>query len=191
MTDKAPAELDADQPWNQLTGIENDMWYSRFLIYRDMGPVRKIMGAYRIECRRLHKPDPKGTPRSWREKSKEYAWYKRAKAWDEHRRAEVFSEGYAYDLTRIKKLNVIAQALENRIIKGFLNAKEPKGISYELIDLYLKTVEALAKETGGRIQKKEVSGPNGTPLEVLLFLPEQEQGDDGLEDAAGDQEEWE
>jgi hypothetical protein len=190
MTDKAPAELDADQPWNQLAGTENDMWYSRFLIYRDMGPVRKIMGAAKIEAKRLNKPAPKWPPSKWREKAKEYAWHERAKAWDEYRRQEVFTEGYAYELTRIKKLNVMAQALENRIIKGFLNAKEPKGVSYELIDLYLKTVEALAKETGGRIQKKEVSGLNGTPLEVLLFLPEQEQGD-GLEDAAGDQEEWE
>lgn len=191
MTDKPPVsieDLDPEQPWTRLQ-VENDLWYSRFLIYRDMGPVRSILGASKIEAERTHKEKPKGSPRNWREMAAVYRWDIRVKAWDEHKRKEVFTDGYAYDLVRIKKLNVIAQSLENRIHKGLLAEmkKDLKGLDKEYLELYLKILEALAKETGGRIQKREVAGPHGGALEVLLYLPEQE------EDAppVGDEETWE
>lgn len=185
----AENELDIEQPWSQLPK-ENNLWYSRFLIFRDMGPVRSILGAQRIECHRVNKEPPRWTARSWREKSVEFEWHKRAEAWDRHQREEVFTEGYAYDLVRIKKLNGLLDKLERRINEALDTMRPSKGGFPDfMVNRWLEAMKAIAEETGGRVQRKEVSGPNGAPLEVLLFLPEQER-DDVLEDVAEDEEQW-
>lgn len=179
-------DVDPEQPWTQLKA-ENDLWYSRFLIYRDMGPVRTVLGACKIERERTRKEKPKGTPRNWREMAAVYRWGVRAKAWDEYRRTEVFNQGYAYDITRIKKLNLLAEALFSRITKGFLNAKEPKGVNNEHVDLYLRTLEALAQETGGRSKKGadvSVSVDNNVNLtapRVVFVMPERGDPDGDID----------
>lgn len=94
----AELQVDPEQPWNQIAGAENNLWYSRFLIFRDMGPVRSILGAQRIEARRIGKMDPKWTGSSWKEASQKFHWRERAEAWDRYQREEVFTEGYASDL---------------------------------------------------------------------------------------------
>ena len=94
----AELQVDPEQPWNQIAGVENNRWYSRFLIFRDMGPVRSILGVARIECQRLGKPKAKWTPGSWRGAAEKFEWHKRAEALDRYQREEVFTEGYASDL---------------------------------------------------------------------------------------------
>jgi len=105
-----------------------------------------------------------------------FHWKERAEAWDEHRRKEVFSQGYAFDLKRIEKLDKLAERLEAKVEAMFQAMKPPKGGFNDLmVGRWLETMDAIAKETGGRIQRKEVAGPGGGPLDVLLFLPEQER----------------
>lgn len=191
MPETQPTEdtLEHDQPWERLPG-ENALWYHRFLTFRDLGPARKIHRAYLVECERDNNgKEPPNINKIWYQRAGQFHWVERANAWDEHRRHVVFNQGYASELERIAKLDKLIVRLEERIIKAFDNAKEPKGLSYELLDLYLKAIEAIAKETGGRIQRKEVTGAGGAPLEVLLFLPEQEQ-DDLPGDEEGDDQQW-
>lgn len=189
MPDTDPTALENEQPWNRLTK-ENDLWYSRFLLFRDLGPARKVHRVFVLEWEK--KRPGENVPainRNWYQSAEKYKWIERANAWDEYRRKEVYTQGYASELERIAKLDKLIARLEERIIKAFQSAKEPKGISYELLDLYLKAIEAIAKETGGRVQRKEVTGAGGAPLEVLLFLPEQEQ--DELTDVEeGDSQQW-
>lgn len=177
-------QVDAEQPWAQLPH-EKDNWYSRFLIFRDMGPVRSIRGAYMIECKRINKKASNYSPSSWREAAKAHSWHDRAKAWDAYRRTEVFNEGYAYDLKRIKDMSNLAQVMFGRIVQGFKNAKEPKGINYELIDLYLKTLEALALETGGRKKALELSGKVDSDINIagrsVFVMPERGDLEDDIE----------
>ena len=149
-------QLDPEQPWSQLVGRENNLWHSRFLIFRDMGPVRSILGAQRIECHRVNKEPPRWTARSWREKSVEYQWHKRAEAWDEYQRREVFNDGYAYDLVRIKKINTLLDMLEKRLFDALNNMKPTKGGFPDFIaGRYLEALDAIAKETGGRVRVTE------------------------------------
>jgi len=143
-----------------------------------MGPARTQLGAVHEEDRQQNRPTTKWAPGSWRSAFKKFRWQERAEAWDEHRRKEIFNRGFASDLVRIEKLDKLATRLEEKVHAMFDAMKAPRGGFNELmIGRYLEALDALAKETGGRVQKKEIAGPNGGPLEVLLFLPEQEHDD--------------
>lgn len=82
--------------WDQQSG-ENSLWYGRFLRYRDMGPTRSHMIAYRADRRDWYEArgtDPAKASKietvsgKWREVAREFKWETRALAWDEHQRRE-------------------------------------------------------------------------------------------------------
>ncbi len=177
MSDPLSTQETTDTPWERQQG-ESNLWFDRFSIYLQMGPARNQLGAVHIEDRRQNRPLTRWTPGSWRDAFKKFRWEERAIAWDEHKRREIFNRGFASDLVRIEKLDKLATRLEAKIEAMFDALKPPKGGFNELmIGRYLEALDALAKETGGRVQRKEIAGPGGGPLEVLLFLPEQERDD--------------
>lgn len=182
LPDNEENTLANEQPWDRLEG-EPLQWYHRFLLFRDIGPNRKIRKAFVTDYERTYPNSGKEPPKTtnhWFARAQEYRWIERAAAWDDYRRKEVFTQGSASELNRIARLDKLIDKLEERINKGIENSKEPKGLSFELVDLYLKALEAQAKETGGRIQRKELTGAGGSPVNVLLYLPE-------LEDLEGDE----
>jgi hypothetical protein len=174
--DDTPVQLPETEQWLRLPG-ESNLWYSRFVLFLELGPGRTQLGAVHVEDRQQNRPLTRWTPGSWRAAFKKFRWQERAEAWDEHRRKEVFNRGFASDLVRIEKLDRLAVRLEEKIEAMFQAMKPPKSFSDLLVGRYLEALDALAKETGWRIQRKEVAGPGGGPLEVLLFLPEQERDD--------------
>ena len=158
---------------------EPSLWYDRFLLYAQMGPSRSVLGTFNAERAQKGAKRVVSLPGAWQEATKKWEWKKRAEAYDELRRKHIFTQGYASELVRVEKMDKLAQALEARIAKMLLCMAEPeKGkakFNSFLYDMYLKTLDAIAQETGGRVKKQEITGANGGPLDVLLYLPEQEQ----------------
>src|SRR6266704_2717379 len=176
--DDTPVQLPESEQWLRLPG-ESNLWYSRFVLHLRLGPARTMLGAVHLEDAQENRLVTRWTPGSWRSAALKFHWKERAEAWDEHRRKEVFSQGYAFDLKRIEKLDKLAERLEAKVEAMFQAMKPPKGGFNDLmVGRWLETMDAIAKETGGRVQRKEVAGPGGGPLEVLLFLPEQERDED-------------
>lgn len=160
-----------ETPWEQLKAEgETARWYSRFLLYRDLGPTRTLIGSVRAE------QDAKGIPLeerahgasgAWRQTAEKFNWKERAEAWDEYRRRVVFSEGYASDIKRIRKLDSLAEQLEDKITTMLTKMGDPRKFSPFLVERYLQTLEALAKETGGRKAGLEISGPGGSSIGAI------------------------
>lgn len=150
------------QVWERQEG-EDTMWYDRFFVFLRMGPSRTLLGAVH-EVEKAQKSAEKHSvsiPGAWSDAAKKWDWRKRAEAWDDYRRKQVFTTGNAYDVTRVEKLNKYSELLESEIDK-MLKALAKKKIDKPwfnqfLYEKYLQSLEALAAETGGRIKKNETT----------------------------------
>lgn len=161
---------DEQEPWARQKN-EPNLWYSRFMAYLLMGPSRSLLGAENAEkISKGQKKSEVSASGAWRNAAKTWNWRERAEAWDEYRRKQIFTEGNAYDVTRIEKLNKYSQRLEQQI--DLMLDSLPKKITkpwfnHFLFEKYLQALEALAQETGGRVKKTELTGKDGAPLEFV------------------------
>lgn len=87
--------------------------------------------------------------------------------------------GYALKETRVAKLSILAALLEKDLFGGFIWTDQVKGVGSgdiaEIVDYeefngaeisaYRGVLDDIAKETGGRVQKQELTGANGGPME--------------------------
>lgn len=72
--------MSAQEPWAQLDN-EPGVAYAAFLIYRNLGPQRSIVEAYRQYTGDAEHTQPSGR---WNHYSRDYAWQERARAYDRH-----------------------------------------------------------------------------------------------------------
>lgn len=148
------------EPWARQEN-EPNLWYDRFTAFLLMGPSRSLLGTENAE--KVSKGQEKSETSAsgaWREAAKEWNWRARAEAWDEYRRKQVFTEGNAYDVTRIEKLNKYSQRIEAELDKMFTSLpKKPKKpwFNHFMYEKYLQSLDALAQETGGRVKKNETT----------------------------------
>jgi hypothetical protein len=71
-----------ERAWDQLPS-EPPSWYSKFLIFRDLGPDRSIRECF-LECTRLSGKEKASMSSAWSRRSIEFKWIERALAWDKH-----------------------------------------------------------------------------------------------------------
>jgi hypothetical protein len=152
-----------------------------------------------------------------KEWSAAYGWQLRAKAYDAIAeddknviRRSVMEEGFAVDYRRVNALNNLAAFL-----LGEIEETNDKGVHHNvwvpdvkmigsgdlqetvdierfnapLIEQFRKTLDDLAKETGGRVRKNEHTGRDGKPIEtthnqVHVYIPDNGRGDQAAEGAA-------
>lgn len=133
------------------------------------------------------------TLRNW---SSRYDWPNRAEAWDadaEERKTAAYNvamkTGLALDHERVNTLRRLAQFLEDQLYEqgvdgSFHNVWLPdvKVVGYgddaEVVEIerfnaaiireLRGTLDDIAKETGGRVAKSELSGPDGEALTVVI-----------------------
>jgi len=72
------------RPWEKQKG-EPAKFYTRFCVYRDMGPGRSVRQA--CEIKRLPGNVQKGTYHTWATYASRWNWYQRALAYDEYKQA--------------------------------------------------------------------------------------------------------
>jgi hypothetical protein len=136
-----------------------------------------------------------------------WGWDKRAEAYDaelerlkNERRERIMNEGLALDFERTDELKQLAQFLLRQLydqdtagkyynlwLKDFKQIGagehsekvEIERFNAALIDQLRGALDDLAKETGGRAQKHEVSGADGGPLTIKLIWDDDDTTDDG------------
>ena len=93
---------------------------------------------------------------------------------------DALTEGLALKEVRVSKLQQLATLLERDLLGGFLWIDQTKSIGsgdfqqvvdYETfngaeIDAYRGILDDIAKEVGGRVNKQEISGPDGSALVI-------------------------
>lgn len=152
-----------EQLWERMevNGEEEpNLWYDRFVLYLHMGPSRSLLGTVHLEEKAQKSPKkPSGSiPGAWKDAANLWNWKQRAEAYDEYRRKQVFTQGNAYDVTRVEKLNKYAEELElqiDRMLKSLPKRPKKPWFNHFMYDKYLQTLDALAQETGGRVKKQE------------------------------------
>ena len=97
---------------------------------------------------------------------------------------EALTEGLALKGVRVKKLQQLATLMERDLLGGFLWLDQVKGIGsgdhaqivdYEEfnkaeVDAYRGILDDIAKELGHRVQRRELTGADGGPLETKGVL---------------------
>lgn len=166
--------------------------------YLRMGVKRSLANLCRRYAEQgLEKPPTKhlNTLKLW---SVKYSWVNRSTEYDatweqrkNEKRAAELEDGLALDYERIGKLKRLAKFLEGQLyeqgehgdyhnvwlpdVKQIGSGQDAERIDLEkfnapLIQQYRDVLGDLAKETGGRPNKQEVSAPGGGPVEHKVTL---------------------
>src|ERR1041385_5367355 len=163
--------------WEQMEG-ESSLLYGRFTTYLRLGTKRSVAAVYKKE-----KKGEKGNniPHgSWYDDAKQWNWESRARAYDEHQRAEedriiaeerdkVLRSGFALQHKRIKELDRLARKLirytndeekiwipETKTISGENSTVIVEKIVFNapLFQQIEKYQASIAAEMGERVKKK-------------------------------------
>lgn len=151
-----------DQPWLPMPG-ENQRWYSRFSEYLAMGAGRSFRAVYNHE---KGNERSKSVASSWTKAAKRFEWQRRAEAYDVWRRAEVFNVGNAQDTERVKKLDVLIDALYKRTLDMLDTAAPDIAFNEKLVASLATAIDLMAKHTGGYAARIEHTGKDGKAIEV-------------------------
>jgi hypothetical protein len=161
------------QAWDQRPD-ENDLWFGRFCEFLKLGYTRSVREVYRAEKRNAKS---RSVPQSWSDAYHKFAWKSRARAFDAALRERVFKTGNASDEERIRKLDRLIEGLFERV--GFMLANAPQDEKFNgfTIDRLLTAMDLMAKHTGGYVERHEITGKDGGPVEVdgfktIFYLPE-------------------
>jgi hypothetical protein len=144
-------------PWERREGEER--WYSRFLLYRDMGYSRSLLGTVHLE--EAQKSTGKrsiSVPGAWLNAFKRWDWKKRAQAWDdEQERLTLAATKYGRISERAKLLDEWIST-QDSIMK--VHIAEKGYVRADNMEQLRGLLDDMAKETGGRVKvtKQEHSG---------------------------------
>lgn len=172
---------DAQHIWSQQEG-EPSLWYGRFLVYLRLGTKRSVAVVYKKENHVKPRQTASKIPGDWYDIEKVWKWKERAKAYDEHQRAEedrviaeerdkILRSGFALMHKRVKELDKLTRKLikmasddekiwlvETRtMIMGEDRSQTTEKLTFnaplfQLIDKYL---DSIAKEMGERAKTSE------------------------------------
>ena len=161
--------------------------------YLRMGAGRSIAELHReyVEAKNRGESVPTTGSHTLYEWSSRYNWSNRSSEYDADLEGiknstaqEVLSTGLSLSHERIVKLKVLAEKLEEeiheeenlwledwKILGRGREAKIVKVFRFnsQLVDQYRRTMEDIAKETGGRVSKQELTGADGSALGVGVF----------------------
>lgn len=174
--------------WERLQG-ESNLWYSRFEVYRLLGPGRSIEAAFRVcatppdEEERVAKvrEGPRAS-RHWRNAAEKYEWQVRAEAWDgaERNRLRAQEEDRRFAarqrrLDTIERLQVDATAAIEAANLPQLNALAAREMLGSLRMLLSDMMRAERLEYGEATEIVEEQGPGWTSDDMAGALAEIEE----------------
>lgn len=154
--------------------------------YLRMGIARSLVKLQQTYIGMTTPEPPTTTLRTLGGWSAMYGWQERADAYDkvideqktaavDARRKAIMEQGLSQDYERVNELYELFDKLKLEFVKSGLwytdikvasngDKVEVEVFNKALIDSLRATLDDLAKETGGRRQKTEISGPNGGPV---------------------------
>ncbi len=159
--------------------------------YLRMGSGRSLVELYNgyVEAKERGEGIPTIAQRTLYEWSSRHGWAARCREYDaeiegikNETAQQVLGSGLALPYERVLSLKALAVMLENELhdekslwledFKRFGRGTEVVRIikfNSALVNQFRETLDDLAKETGGRITKQEVTGAKGSPLSVGVF----------------------
>ncbi len=180
-------ETTDEQPWATPMDGEDARWFHRFSLYAAMGACRSVRAVYNAELAERGRGSSisKSVPGTWHTATHRFEWKRRAEAFDEWRRKEVFNAGNAQDTERIKKLDKLIDRLSERCLTALeyisVSSMEPEDLT-KLITALLSAIDLMAKHTGGYpASRVEHTGKDGGKIEVdvehskvdvVFYMPE-------------------
>lgn len=197
---------DERKSWEQMEG-EPDLWYGRFRVYLRLGTKRSVNVLYAKEAKAAKNSEKQrnlGAGGDWYSIEKEWNWKERARAYDEWQRSEedriieeekdkVLRSGFALMHKRIRELDRQARKLirmtndEEKIwipevrtvAMGENKSQTVEKLTFNapLFTTIDKIFDSIAKETGERVKKKDITVTEIPPSVYLGFDPDQ----DGIE----------
>ncbi len=183
---------------------EPALWYGRFVKFMRLGSKRSVNTVYAKEqktTKNNEKQRELNAPGEWYDIEKEWKWKERARDHDEYERVEedriiaeerekVLRSGYALMHKRIQTLDRLSRKLEQMekddskiwipetrtTILGEDKSVVVEKVTfnhqlYALIDKYF---DSIAKETGERVKKKDITITEIPPSVYLGFDPDQD-----------------
>ena len=155
---------------------ESTRWFTRFELFRLMGPDRSLFGAYKQYLVNLGKErsrPPTAPPNSWRNNSVKWEWWKRAEIWDmeEHQKLLVqAARDSAAMLERHRILGETLQAVGGARI-AMIKRVERDGVEKIIPDMRLSEARHWIKD--GIIVERTASGLPADVLEVRALSDNQ------------------
>ena len=147
-------ELEDIAPWYKRSD-ENEMWFERFEIYRNLGRMRNVFAAYKYWCD-LRGEEPTGPPRHWYEEAKKHDWEKRAEAYDlyeyHRRRLQDSEERLNMRAMRRSLLQMVLEKTVEDLTTPTRDDGKPKNLQQQSYAAVKVTAE-IRKEYGDEITK--------------------------------------
>lgn len=172
---------------------EPSKWFAKFLLYRNMpANKRSLLGAYGIyqpQAEKGAKKQYKRVPGAWNRAFELYNWKARAEAYDKKLQAEaeerqrvlqeleaaeiarIMTTGYALKHERVKGLDAMARLIEQSWISEDKETGEKitvfQWLTPDKVKEYRGCLDDIAKELGDRVSKRELTGKDGGPIEIV------------------------
>lgn len=130
---------------------EPALWYGRFLIFRDMGYARSLLGSVHVEeAQKSPKKPSVAPPGAWKDAAKQWEWRKRAEVWDaEQERLALAECKYSRISERAKLLDKWIGTQDAIMIASVAEQGYARADSMEQLRGLL---DDMAKEMGGRVK---------------------------------------
>lgn len=144
--------------------------------YLRMGPGRSLRALASRYNEMLQNATPTRSLDTLGTWSGRYAWQSRAEEYDTELEARknaeaeaVMAEGLALPYERVRMLKEMAADLQPLQIRvGMKRGEKIKIIDPAVVAQLRGTLDDLAKETGGRVKKQEITGKDGGALTIVI-----------------------
>lgn len=190
--------MSEDRPIYEQQEAEPTRWYSRFLLFRDMGSNRTLLGTVnKEEAQKGTNKQSKIIPGAWHTACEQWNWRERATVYDreqERLKAErqaqldaieqaeierILKTGYARMEARVQALDTWAKHIETTMLDPNTKEINPKWMAPDKLREWRGMLDDIAKELGHRVKvtKNEVTGKDGGAIEtennqVVWYLPQ-------------------
>ncbi len=138
---------------------EPNLWYERFVIFRDLGPDRSLEAAYQAyeaeKQQKAAKSSNSASPPKMRPKRPSGAWYENCNKWQWRERAELYDEYQRLlkarelqeerDADKRERIRVY-RSLRHRMVQALATADPDEAGWYEIINGITKAQAGLREE---------------------------------------------
>lgn len=170
------------EAWDKMEN-EPSLWFKRFVLYRNLGADRTLLGAVH-KAEKSRKKQSAKTPGAWNDAYEQWQWKSRAKAYDAAIYAEqernaailrqleqdeierILTTDYAAKHERVKALARMAHTVEKSFIDEETQDVNFKFMSPDKLREWRGMLDDIAKELGDRVKEARVTGKDGGPIEI-------------------------
>jgi hypothetical protein len=144
----ALAKVPQRELWDQRQG-ESDSAYSRYLVYRNLGPARSLTRAYAVYLGQAAQGgEPLLAPGAWKKDCARWKWVERAATWDVATLSEAGAQAVAAFVALIREVSL-----------RLLEATQNGDLRPQTWEEVLETIEILGRHVPSELVLKAAERP--------------------------------